>query len=147
MVQHSGKNDTKVCRRTNFQTIPGIIHMKGSAWGNWDPQEVQQPFLPYPNGVGNRTTTLRQLLVGAVDNTSIEPPVAPSPAASRPPLSLFFSLRPLYPPPPTSHPVSFHSFILQAGSSFPNLLFYFRFGQTRSETKTLRIVLESLCIH
>ena len=29
----------------------------------------------------------------------------------------------------------------------PNLLSYFRFGQTRSETKTLQIVLESFCIH
>ena len=42
---------------------------------------------------------------------------------------------------PTSHPDSFHSFILRAGSSSRNRLFYFRFGQTRSETKTLQIVL------
>ena len=40
--------------------------MKGSAWGNWDPWEGQQPFRPNPNGVGDRTTTLRQLLIGAV---------------------------------------------------------------------------------
>ena len=40
-----------------------------------------------------------------------------------------------------------HSFILLAGSSSPNLLSYFRFGQTRSETKTLQIVLESSCVH
>ena len=26
--------------------------MKGSAWGNWDPREGQQPFRPNPNGVG-----------------------------------------------------------------------------------------------
>ena len=50
-------------------------------------------------------------------------------------------------PPLTSHPDSFHSFILESDSSSPNLLFYFRFGQTRSETKTLQIVLESLCVH
>ena len=37
---------------------------------------------------------------------------------------------------PTSHPDSFHSFILWAGFSSPNRLSYFRFGQTRSETKT-----------
>ena len=39
--------------------------MKGSARGNWDPREVQQPFRPNPNGVGDRTTTLRRLLIGA----------------------------------------------------------------------------------
>ena len=39
--------------------------MKGSAWGKWDPQEGQQPFRPNPNGVGDCTTTLRWLLVGA----------------------------------------------------------------------------------
>ena len=33
--------------------------------GNWDPQEVQQPFRPSPNGVRDCTTTLRQLLIGA----------------------------------------------------------------------------------
>ena len=40
--------------------------IKGSAWGNWDPREGQQPFRPNPNGVGDRTTTLRRLLIGAV---------------------------------------------------------------------------------
>ena len=43
-------------------------------------------------------------------NASTERPVAPSPAASRPPLSHFYSLRLFYPP--SSHPDSFHSFIL-----------------------------------
>ena len=38
---------------------------KGSARGNWDPQEGQQPFRPNPNGAGDRTTTLRRLLIGA----------------------------------------------------------------------------------
>ena len=55
------------------------------------------------------------------------------------PIPLFIS--------PTSHPDSFHSFLVQAGSSSPNLLSYFRFGQTWSETKTLQIVLESFCVH
>ena len=40
--------------------------MKGSAQGNWDPQEGQQPFRLNPNGVEDRTTTLRRLLTGAV---------------------------------------------------------------------------------
>ena len=44
--------------------------MKGSAWGNWDPWEVQQPFRPNPNGVGDRTTTLRRLLIGAVTSST-----------------------------------------------------------------------------
>ena len=39
--------------------------MKGSARGTWDPREGQQPFGPNPNGVGDRTTTLRRLLIGA----------------------------------------------------------------------------------
>ena len=40
--------------------------MKGSARGNWDPREGQQSFRPNPNGAGDRTTTLRRLLIGAV---------------------------------------------------------------------------------
>ena len=39
--------------------------MKGSAWGTWDPWKGQQQFRPNPNGVGDRTTTLRRLLTGA----------------------------------------------------------------------------------
>ena len=39
--------------------------MKGSVRGNWDPREGQQPFRPNPNGAGDRTTTLRRLLIGA----------------------------------------------------------------------------------
>ena len=39
---------------------------EGSARGNWDPREDQQPLLPNPNGVWDRTTTLRRLLIGAV---------------------------------------------------------------------------------
>ena len=41
--------------------------MKGSARGNWDPRECQQPFRPNPNRVGDRITTLRRLLIGAVE--------------------------------------------------------------------------------
>ena len=37
-----------------------------SACGNWDPWEGQQQFRPNLNGVGDRTTILRQLLIGAV---------------------------------------------------------------------------------
>ena len=42
----------------------------GSARGNWDPRKSQQPFRPNPNGAGDRTTTLRRLLIGAVAFTS-----------------------------------------------------------------------------
>ena len=38
-----------------------------SARGNWDPRESQQLFQPNPNGVGDRTTTLRRLLICAVN--------------------------------------------------------------------------------
>ena len=44
--------------------------IKGSARGNWDPREGQQPFRPNPNGIGDRTTTLRRLLIGAVPSLS-----------------------------------------------------------------------------
>ena len=36
----------------------------------WDPRKGQQPFRPHPNGAGDRTTTLRRLLVGADKVTS-----------------------------------------------------------------------------
>ena len=40
--------------------------MKESTRGTWDPREGQQPFGPNPNGVRDRTTALRRLLIGAV---------------------------------------------------------------------------------
>ena len=39
---------------------------KGSARGDWDLRKGRQRFQPNPNGVGDRTTTLRRLLIGAV---------------------------------------------------------------------------------
>ena len=42
--------------------------IKESAQDNWDPREVQQPFQPNSNRVGDYTTTLRQLLIGAVNS-------------------------------------------------------------------------------
>ena len=39
--------------------------MEGTSKGNCDFCEGQQPFRPNPNGIGDRTTTLRQLLIGA----------------------------------------------------------------------------------
>ena len=43
--------------------------IKGSARCNWDPREGQQPFRPNPNGAGDRTTTLKRLLIGAEKKT------------------------------------------------------------------------------
>ena len=40
-------------------------NMKGSARSNCDSREGQQSFRPNPNGVRDRTTTLRRLLIGA----------------------------------------------------------------------------------
>ena len=51
--------------------------MKRSAWGNWDLQKGQQPFGPNPNGVGDRTTTLRRLLIGAAKKS--KSPAMPQP--------------------------------------------------------------------
>ena len=39
-----------------------------SAWDNGDPREGQQPFRPKPNGVGDRTTTLKWILIGAINS-------------------------------------------------------------------------------
>ena len=39
-----------------------------SVRGNWDPWESQQPLWPNPNGVRDRTTTLRRLLIGAINS-------------------------------------------------------------------------------
>ena len=54
-----------------FAVVQGAARQKnglceGSAWSNWDPREGQQPFQPNPNGVGDRTTTLRRLWIVAV---------------------------------------------------------------------------------
>ena len=38
---------------------------EGGARGNWDLQEDQLPLRPNPNGVVDRTITLRRLLIGA----------------------------------------------------------------------------------
>ena len=38
---------------------------EGSARDSWDPRKGQQLFRPNSNGVGDRTTTLRRLLIGA----------------------------------------------------------------------------------
>ena len=38
----------------------------GSSRSNWDSREGQQPFRPNSNGVRDRTTALRRLLIGAV---------------------------------------------------------------------------------
>ena len=37
----------------------------GDCRGNWNPREGQQPFRLNPNRTGDRTTTLRRLLIGA----------------------------------------------------------------------------------
>ena len=48
-----------------------MVCVGGSFRGNWDPREDQQSFRPNPNGVGDRTTTLRRLLIGAVQFCSL----------------------------------------------------------------------------
>ena len=37
---------------------------EGKAQGNWDPRKGQQRFQPNPSEIGDRTTTLRRLLIG-----------------------------------------------------------------------------------
>ena len=61
-------------RRKNSRPIlerPGKNGLnEGSAWGNWDPGQGQQPFIPTPNMFGDCTTTLRRLLIGAEAHSS-----------------------------------------------------------------------------
>ena len=71
-------------------------------------------------------------------NAFIERLVAPSPAASRPPLYPNSSLR-RPTPSRTSHPNSFCLIFLRADPSSSHVLSHFRFGQTWSEIKTLEI--------
>ena len=49
----------------SFRGQHGKKWFQGSAQGNWDLQEGQQPFRPNPNGVGDCTTTLKRLFIGA----------------------------------------------------------------------------------
>ena len=42
---------------------------EGSSQVDWDTRKGQQPFRPNPNGVGDHTTTLRRLLIGAAKST------------------------------------------------------------------------------
>ena len=53
------------CGRSGGSIVKKIGLRKGSAWGSWDPQEGQQLFRSNPNGVRDRTTMLRWMLVGA----------------------------------------------------------------------------------
>ena len=39
--------------------------------GNGDPRKDQQQFRPNPNGVGDRTTAFRRVLIGAVASSSL----------------------------------------------------------------------------
>ena len=68
--QQKRKNSRQILKKLRVSLLRSFKgqhskKMKGSAQGNWGPQEDQQPFRPNPNGVGHCTTTLRWLLVGA----------------------------------------------------------------------------------
>ena len=59
--------ETLCCSSAVIQRAPRRKNdlCEGSARGNWDVREGQQPFRPNPKGIGYRTTTLRRLLIGA----------------------------------------------------------------------------------
>ena len=53
-----------------FAVVQSAARRKNDLWersdhGNCDPREDQQPFRPNPNGIGDRTSTLKRLLIGA----------------------------------------------------------------------------------
>ena len=56
-------------RRANLEEVEGSMRgqhskkMKRSAQGDWDPRKGQEPFRPNRKGAGDRTTTLRRLLI------------------------------------------------------------------------------------
>ena len=129
----------------SFPRLKALRCISGVSWG---PSRI--PFLFYikvylgsfslmlqPHGFLSRTLPSW--------NAFTERLVAPSPAASRPSLYHFFSLRFFYFPYKPPRLISFCH--LMSGLFFPNLLFYFCFGQTWSEAKTLQIPLESVCVH
>ena len=60
--------ETNDIEQTTFLQFVNANLCKGSARGNWDPREGQQPFRTNPNGVGDRTTTLRRLLIGEISS-------------------------------------------------------------------------------
>ena len=73
-AEEGGKNRRPILKKLYAALQPSFRRqrcekMRGSARGNWDPREDQQPFRPNPNGVGDRTTTLRRLLIGAARGT------------------------------------------------------------------------------
>ena len=61
-------NDFKEAACCPSAAVQGAARRKnglceGSARGNWDPREVQQPFRLNSSGAGNHTITLRRLLI------------------------------------------------------------------------------------
>ena len=54
-----------LCSRSEGSTEKKWL-CEGSARGNYDPREGQQRFPSNPSGFGDRTTTLRRLLIDAV---------------------------------------------------------------------------------
>ena len=58
VVQGAARRENRLCEGSVFSR------------GGWDPLEGQQPFRLNPNGVGDRTATLRQLLIGADNHSS-----------------------------------------------------------------------------
>ena len=84
--EKTGKREVEEKRRqeTDFKraaccpsaVVQGAARQKNglcreSVRGNWDPREGQEPFRPNPKGIGNRTTTLRRLFIGAVQFCSL----------------------------------------------------------------------------
>ena len=50
----------------SFRGQHGEEMVPGECRGNWDSWESQQQFRPNPNVIGDRTRTLKGLLIGAV---------------------------------------------------------------------------------
>ena len=71
---------------------------KGSARCNWDLRKGQQPFRLNPNGFGDRTTTLRRLLIvaGAFGDTAFFLFLLAKAALAFLPTALFVTLRPFF---------------------------------------------------
>ena len=62
-----------------------------SACGNWDSRQGQQPFRLNPNGIGDHTTILMRLLIGAINS-----PLAFNPTSTFPFLNMYLRLRPQF---------------------------------------------------
>ena len=73
------RNRGPILERLSAATLRSLWGQHKEKWlceerarSNWDPWEIQHPFRPKPNGVGDRTNSLRRLLDGGEFDLSVK---------------------------------------------------------------------------